>query len=108
LALGTYINPRIHISTGGYIRIAYSSDLSESSLQEGRYMSSIPYTLSMGSASDVYTSLKKRLEGSGSRAQVILPGDGEVYEQSIKRWSEHCVKRAVCPFFSPFNKLYMV
>jgi hypothetical protein len=49
----------------------------------------------MGSAPDVYASLKKELGGNGSGAQVILSGDGEVYEQSIKRWSEHCVKRAV-------------
>ncbi|KAF2691437.1 FAD-binding domain-containing protein [Lentithecium fluviatile CBS 122367] len=50
----------------------------------------------MGSTSDVYASLKEMFESSGSKAQVIFPGDGEVYEQSIKRWSEHCEKRASC------------
>lgn len=52
-------------------------------------------SFNMGSATDVYAILKKELESNGSKAQVILPGDGEVYEQSIERWSDHCVKRAV-------------
>jgi hypothetical protein len=48
----------------------------------------------MGSAPDAYAQLKEQLK-SGN-AEVFFPGDGEKYEQSIKRWSEHCEKRAVC------------
>ncbi|KAF2109683.1 hypothetical protein BDV96DRAFT_232771 [Lophiotrema nucula] len=45
----------------------------------------------MGSAPDVYAALKKELEGT--RAEVLTPGD-EGYRESLKRWSEHCVKEA--------------
>jgi hypothetical protein len=31
----------------------------------------------------------------GTTAEVLLPSDGEKYEKSIERWSEHCIKRAV-------------
>lgn len=54
----------------------------------------------MGSTPDVYTTLKEQLKGSG--AEVLMPDDGEKYEQSIKRWSEHCEKRAVRALFSFF------
>jgi len=40
-----------------------------------------------------YSSLKKVL--SDTSAKVLLPGDGQEYEKSIERWSEHCIKRAV-------------
>jgi hypothetical protein len=56
----------------------------------------------MASTQDIYTELKKELHTSGSKAQVILPSDGDVYEQSIKRWSDHCVKRAVNSPSPPF------
>ncbi|CAO2657709.1 Nn.00g038350.m01.CDS01 [Neocucurbitaria sp. VM-36] len=39
-----------------------------------------------------YSSLKELLKETN--AEMILPGDGEVYEKSIGRWSEHCIKRA--------------
>lgn len=50
----------------------------------------------MGGTSDAYAELKKSFGENESGAQVILPTDGEAYEQSIKRWSEHCEKRAAC------------
>jgi hypothetical protein len=40
-----------------------------------------------------YPSLKELLKNT--TAEVLLPGDGEEYEKSIERWSEHCIKRAV-------------
>jgi hypothetical protein len=40
-----------------------------------------------------YSSLKELLKGT--TAEVLLPNDGEEYEKSIQRWSEHCTKRAV-------------
>jgi hypothetical protein len=40
-----------------------------------------------------FASLKLLLKGTG--AEVLLPRDGEKYEKSIMRWSEHCIKRAV-------------
>ena len=40
-----------------------------------------------------YPSLKELLKDT--TAEVLLPGDGEEYEKSIERWSEHCIKRAV-------------
>jgi hypothetical protein len=40
-----------------------------------------------------YASLKELL--TYTNAEVLLPSDGEEYEKSIRRWSEHCVKRAV-------------
>jgi len=40
-----------------------------------------------------YSSLKEVL--SNTSAKVLLPGDGQEYEKSIERWSEHCIKRAV-------------
>ncbi|KAF2856528.1 FAD-binding domain-containing protein [Plenodomus tracheiphilus IPT5] len=47
----------------------------------------------MGSATTFdYSSLKKLLEKTS--AEVLLPNDGIAYEESIKRWSEHCIKRA--------------
>jgi hypothetical protein len=46
------------------------------------------------SANFDYPSLKKLLENT--TADVLLAGDGEEYEKSIERWSEHCIKRAVC------------
>jgi len=42
----------------------------------------------------MYADLKNKLQGS--KAEVLVPADGAVYEESIKRWSEHCVKQAVC------------
>ncbi|KAI2476128.1 GlcD FAD-FMN-containing dehydrogenase [Pyrenophora tritici-repentis] len=39
-----------------------------------------------------YSSLKEVL--SDTSAKVLLPGDGQEYEKSIERWSEHCIKRA--------------
>lgn len=47
----------------------------------------------MGSAPDVYAELKQQLQGS--KAEVLFPSDGPKYEESIKRWSDHCEKRAV-------------
>lgn len=48
----------------------------------------------MGNASaDVYAELKDQLKDS--KAKVLLPSDGQKYEESLKRWSEHCEKRAV-------------
>jgi hypothetical protein len=47
----------------------------------------------MGSAQDVCARLKEQLKSGNS--EVLFPGDGEKYEDSIKRWSEHCEKRAV-------------
>jgi hypothetical protein len=47
-----------------------------------------------------YGSLKELLKDTS--AEVLLPSDGEEYEKSIRRWSEHCVKRAVSLFFSFF------
>jgi len=40
-----------------------------------------------------YSSLKELLKDTN--AEVLLPNDGEAYEKSIERWSEHCIKRAV-------------
>ncbi|KAJ4358661.1 uncharacterized protein N0V89_003245 [Didymosphaeria variabile] len=48
----------------------------------------------MGSATDVYAQLKEQLKSS--KAEILFPSDGEKYEESIKRWSEHCEKRAAC------------
>lgn len=48
----------------------------------------------MGSVSNnfEYSSLKKLLKDTS--AEVLLPSDGAVYEESLIRWSEHCIKRA--------------
>jgi FAD/FMN-containing dehydrogenase len=46
-----------------------------------------------GSGKFDYPSLKELLKDT--TAEVLLPGDGEEYEKSIERWSEHCIKRAV-------------
>lgn len=59
-----------------------------------------------------FASLKLLLKGT--TAEVLLPGDGEKYEKSIERWSEHCTKRAVSKalidyhfnFFSAFMQLF--
>lgn len=60
-----------------------------------RPQSRIGILINMGSTDSFnYGSLKDLLRGT--TAQVLLPDDGEVYEESIKRWSEHCIKRAVC------------
>lgn len=40
-----------------------------------------------------YASLKELLKHT--KADVLLPGDGQRYEDIIQRWSESCVKRAV-------------
>jgi len=49
----------------------------------------------MGSATSFdYSSLKRLLVSTS--VQVLLPEDEEIYEESVKRWSEHCIKRAVC------------
>ncbi|KAF1995816.1 FAD-binding domain-containing protein [Amniculicola lignicola CBS 123094] len=45
----------------------------------------------MGSTADTYAVLKELLKGSG--AEVLMP-DSEGYEESIVRWSEHCIKKA--------------
>jgi hypothetical protein len=50
----------------------------------------------MGSAPDVYAELRKELQGSD--ADVLTP-DSEGYRDSLKRWSEHCVKEAVSILF---------
>ncbi|ORY10626.1 hypothetical protein BCR34DRAFT_485287 [Clohesyomyces aquaticus] len=47
----------------------------------------------MGSAPDVYATLREELKGGGSVAEVLTP-DSAGYGESIKRWSEHCEKRA--------------
>ncbi|KAF1830400.1 FAD-binding domain-containing protein [Decorospora gaudefroyi] len=39
-----------------------------------------------------YSSLKQLL--NDTHAQVLMPTDGDEYEKSIVRWSEHCIKRA--------------
>lgn len=52
----------------------------------------------MGSATEIYAQLKEQLKSS--KAEVLFPSDGEKYEESIKRWSEHCEKRAVRYFLS--------
>ena len=46
----------------------------------------------MGNASDVYSALREELKGTG--AEVLTP-DSEGYAESIRRWSEHCEKKAV-------------
>lgn len=48
----------------------------------------------MGSISEIfdYASLKELLKET--KADVLLPGDGQKYEDIIQRWSESCVKRA--------------
>ncbi|KAF1947174.1 FAD-binding domain-containing protein [Clathrospora elynae] len=48
--------------------------------------------MASGANSFDYSSLKELLKDTN--AEVLLPGDGEVYEKSIERWSEHCIKRA--------------
>ena len=52
-------------------------------------------TLNMGSIAENfdYRSLKELLKDT--KADVLLPGDGQKYEDIIQRWSESCVKRAV-------------
>jgi len=51
--------------------------------------------INMGSATSFdYSSLKRLLVSTS--VQVLLPEDEEIYEESVKRWSEHCIKRAVC------------
>ena len=40
-----------------------------------------------------YKSLKELLKDT--KADVLLPDDGQKYEDIIQRWSESCVKRAV-------------
>jgi hypothetical protein len=40
-----------------------------------------------------YTLLKELLKDT--KADVLLPDDGQKYEDIIQRWSESCVKRAV-------------
>ncbi|KAF2021670.1 FAD-binding domain-containing protein [Aaosphaeria arxii CBS 175.79] len=47
----------------------------------------------VGTVSDVYETLRQQLRGSG--VEVLIP-DSEGYEASIKRWSDHCEKRAAC------------
>lgn len=49
----------------------------------------------MGSISEGfdYASLKELLKDS--KAEILLPSDGQKYEDIIQRWSESCVKRAV-------------
>lgn len=49
--------------------------------------------MGLGSGDFDYPSLKKLLDNT--TAEVLLPGDGEEYEKSIERWSEHCIKQAV-------------
>ena len=55
-----------------------------------------------GSASFHYPSLKELLKDT--TAEVLLPNDGEEYEKSIERWSEHCIKRAVSSPDSSISK----
>ena len=52
--------------------------------------------MTAGNGSFDYPSLKQLLKETN--AEVLLPGDGEAYEKSIERWSEHCIKRAVSIF----------
>ena len=49
----------------------------------------------MGSVTEKfdYKSLKELLKDT--KADVLLPEDGQEYEDIIQRWSESCVKRAV-------------
>jgi hypothetical protein len=47
----------------------------------------------MGSLPNVYNLLKEELKDTS--AEVLTP-DSPGYGESIKRWSEHCEKRAVC------------
>lgn len=49
--------------------------------------------MGLGSRDFDYPSLKKLLDNT--TAEVLFPDDGEEYEKSIERWSEHCIKRAV-------------
>lgn len=41
-----------------------------------------------------YASLKQIL--GDTTAEILVPGDGPKYEDIIQRWSESCVRRAVC------------
>jgi hypothetical protein len=41
-----------------------------------------------------YASLRQIL--ADTTAEVLIPGDGKSYEDIIQRWSESCVRRAVC------------
>lgn len=50
-----------------------------------------------------YKSLKELLKDT--KADILTPDDGQKYEDIIQRWSESCVKRAVCRF-SFFALLY--
>ncbi|KAH7126673.1 hypothetical protein B0J11DRAFT_549564 [Dendryphion nanum] len=43
------------------------------------------------SSPEIYQKIKQELQDAG--AKVLLPGD-EGYEESLKRWSEHCEKKA--------------
>lgn len=58
----------------------------------------------MGSVTETfdYTSLKELLKDT--KADVLTPGDGQRYEDIIQRWSESCVKRAVCHASIPSNR----
>ncbi|CAI6336957.1 unnamed protein product [Periconia digitata] len=44
--------------------------------------------------SDMEALVRKSMEGT--KAEVLVPNDGEKYEQAIQRWSEHCIQRAKC------------
>jgi hypothetical protein len=56
----------------------------------------------MGSLPDVYKLLKEELKDTS--AEVLTP-DSPGYGESIKRWSEHCEKRAVCTTLYPYDAL---
>jgi hypothetical protein len=63
----------------------------------------------MGSISETfdYASLKELLKDT--KADILLPSDGQKYEDIIQRWSESCVKRAVrhvhLPLFHGIHKV---
>ena len=49
----------------------------------------------MGSVSESfdYSTLKNVLKDT--TVEILFPNDGDAYEKSILRWSDHCIKRAV-------------
>lgn len=57
----------------------------------------------MGSAPNVFATLREQLKGSG--AEVLTP-DSPGYAESIKRWSEHCEKKAVSVMDSFYHSSY--
>ncbi|PVI00724.1 FAD-binding domain-containing protein [Periconia macrospinosa] len=52
------------------------------------------FIFTLGGAPDMDALLRNRLVTT--KAEVLVPADGERYEEAIGRWSEHCVKKAKC------------